>query len=90
MDDRVTRLMDKAEKAADAANLDQAETYRVLADQAAYHARKEARAIEKIWSAATPPSKNASGEPSAVPAPPATSAATPSTTPSDGPTPAAS
>lgn len=48
MDDRVTRLMDKAEAAADNNELEQAEGYRILAGQAAYLARKEAQMLSRI------------------------------------------
>ncbi|WP_347975672.1 hypothetical protein [Microbacterium sp. ProA8] len=48
MNDRVSRLQDKAEAAADRGDLEQAETYRILASQAAYFARKEAQALERM------------------------------------------
>jgi hypothetical protein len=48
MVDRITRLMDKAEQAADRNDLEQADSYRVLADQAAYHARKEVKALNRM------------------------------------------
>jgi hypothetical protein len=49
MNDRVSRLQDKAEAAADRGDLEQAETYRILASQAAYFARKEAQALERMF-----------------------------------------
>lgn len=49
INERVNRLLDKAEQAADRGDLDQAETFRILADQAAYLNRKEARAMERAF-----------------------------------------
>ena len=48
MDDRVKRLMRKAEEAADNGDIERADIYRILADQAAYHARKEAKMLSRI------------------------------------------
>lgn len=48
MDDRVTRLMDKAEAAAERGDIEQCEAFRILADQAAYHAHKEAKMLARI------------------------------------------
>ena len=48
MDDRVTRLMDKAEKACDNDEIEKSDTYRVLAGQAAYLARWEAKMLNRI------------------------------------------
>lgn len=47
--ERVDRLLAKAEQAADRNDVDQADMYRVLADQAAYHARRETRDLEKSF-----------------------------------------
>lgn len=47
MDERITRLMQKAEDAIDRGDNDQAESYRVLANTIAYHRRKEARELER-------------------------------------------
>lgn len=48
MDDRVLRLMDKAEQAADRGDTEQADTFRVLAGQAAYFARQEVKMLNRI------------------------------------------
>jgi hypothetical protein len=48
MNERVSRLQDKAEAAADRGDLEKAETYRILASQAAYFARKEAQALNRM------------------------------------------
>lgn len=47
LNERVNRLLDKAEQAADRGDLDQAETFRTLAGHAAYLNRKEARDMER-------------------------------------------
>lgn len=49
MDDRVERLINKAEDAADEGNLEQSETYRVLAGHVAYLARKEAKTLNRMF-----------------------------------------
>ena len=49
MSDRVDRLLEKAEAAADAGDIDQADMYRVLADQAAFHAKREVKALKKLF-----------------------------------------
>ncbi|KTS90683.1 hypothetical protein NS183_07825 [Microbacterium testaceum] len=49
IDDRVERLLTKAEEATDRNDLDQAETYRVLAGHAAYLRRKEARDLNRTF-----------------------------------------
>lgn len=49
MDDRVTRLFDKAEAAADRNDLDQAETYRVLASNYDYLRRREAKDMNRVF-----------------------------------------
>lgn len=47
--ERVDRLLAKAEEAADRGDVDLADMYRVLADQAAFHARRECRDLEKAF-----------------------------------------
>lgn len=47
MDDRVDRLLDKAEKAIDRNDTDQAEAYAQLAGKVSYLRRKEARELER-------------------------------------------
>ncbi|MEW1705969.1 hypothetical protein AB0230_01900 [Microbacterium sp. NPDC089190] len=49
LDDRVERLLAKAEQATDRNDLDQAETYRVLAGHAAYLSRREARDLNRTF-----------------------------------------
>lgn len=49
MDDRVDRLLTKAEQATDRNDLYQAEHYRVLAGHVAYLRRKEARDLERTF-----------------------------------------
>lgn len=48
MDERVERLLNKAEAAIDRDDGDQADAYRVLAAQVSYLRRKEARELERI------------------------------------------
>lgn len=50
MDERVTRLWDKAEAAIDRNDTDQAEAYRGLAGHVAWHRRKDARELERALS----------------------------------------
>lgn len=47
MDERVTKLWDKAEAAIDRNDIEQADTYRVLAGHIAWHRRKEARELNR-------------------------------------------
>jgi hypothetical protein len=47
MDERIERLLNKAEEAIDRNDVDQADAYRVLASQTAYLRRKEAKALNK-------------------------------------------
>ena len=47
MDDRVERLLDKAEKAINLNNTDQADSYAALASRVSYLRRKEARELER-------------------------------------------
>lgn len=49
MDDRVTRLWDKSEAAIDRNEIEQADTYRVLAGHIAWHRRKEARELNRTF-----------------------------------------
>lgn len=49
MDERVERLLNKAEQATDRNDLDQAEQYRVLAGHVAYLRRKEARELDRTF-----------------------------------------
>jgi hypothetical protein len=49
LDDRVERLLRKAEEATDRNDIDQAEMYRTLAGHAAYLNRKEARDINRTF-----------------------------------------
>jgi hypothetical protein len=48
VDERVERLLNKAEEAIDRNDTDQADAYRVLAAQVSYLRRKEARELERI------------------------------------------
>ena len=48
VDERVERLLTKAEEAIDRNDTDQADAYRVLAAQVSYLRRKEARELERI------------------------------------------
>ena len=48
IDDRVERLLNKAEDAIDRGELEQADTYRSLAGHVAYLRRKEARELDRI------------------------------------------
>jgi len=48
LDDRVDRLLTKAEQAIDRGDLDQAESYQGLAGQIAYLNRREARDLERM------------------------------------------
>lgn len=48
MDDRVERLLNKAEQAIDHNDTDQADAYRILAAQVSYLRRKEARELDRI------------------------------------------
>ena len=48
LEDRVDRLLSKAEQAVDRGDLDQAESYRILASQTAYLRRKEARELDRM------------------------------------------
>ena len=48
VDERVERLLNKAEAAIDRDDTDQADAYRVLAAQVSYLRRKEARELERI------------------------------------------
>lgn len=50
LDDRVECLLQKAEEAADRNDLDQSETYRILADHAAYLRHREARDVKREFS----------------------------------------
>lgn len=52
MDDRVDRLLTKAEEATDRNDLDQAEQYRILAGHVAYLRRKEARDMSRTFGTA--------------------------------------
>lgn len=47
MDDRTRRLIDKAEKSIDLNDLEQAEAYRVLANAAEYHRRREVKELNR-------------------------------------------
>ena len=49
MDDRVERLLTKAETAIDNGDTDTAEGYRILAAQVAYLRRKEAKVLERAF-----------------------------------------
>lgn len=53
LDDRVDRLLTKAEDAADRNDLEQAETFRTLAAHVAYLNRREARDIERTFNRVT-------------------------------------
>ncbi len=48
VDERVERLLNKAEDAIDRNDTDQADAYRVLAAHVSYLRRKEARELERI------------------------------------------
>jgi hypothetical protein len=50
MDDRVERLLNKAEQATDRNDLDQAEQYRVLASNVAYLRKQEAKMLARTLS----------------------------------------
>lgn len=52
MDDRVERLLTKAETAIDQNNIDQADAYRILAGHVAYLRRKEAKAMDRTLTVA--------------------------------------
>ena len=52
--ERVDRLLAKAEEAADRGDVNLADMYRVLADQAAYHAHKETKALNRMMKTSTP------------------------------------
>lgn len=47
MDERVERLLNKAEEAADRNDLEQAETFATLAGHVSYLRRREARELER-------------------------------------------
>ena len=47
MDERVERLLNKAEEAIDRNDTDQADAYRILASQVSYLRRKEARELNR-------------------------------------------
>ena len=49
LEDRVDRLITKAEQAIDRGDLEQADTYRVLASHVAYLRRKEARELDRTF-----------------------------------------
>lgn len=49
MDDRVERLLNKAEEAIDRNDLDQAEAFRYLASQTAYLRRREAKDMNALY-----------------------------------------
>lgn len=49
MDDRVDRLLTKAEQATDRNDLDQAEQYRVLAGHVAYLRKQEAKMMSRTF-----------------------------------------
>lgn len=48
MDDRIERLLEKAEEAIDRNDTDQADAYRILAGNVAYLRRQEAKALERL------------------------------------------
>jgi hypothetical protein len=49
MDERIERLLDKAEKAVDEDNIDAADTYAALASRVSYIRRKEAREMSRTF-----------------------------------------
>jgi len=57
MDDRVERLLNKAEQATDRNDLDQAEQYRVLASNVAYLRKQEAKMLARTFTMDTSPAQ---------------------------------
>lgn len=53
MDERIERLLNKAEEAIDRNDTDQAESYRVLAGHVSYLRRKEAKALNRALTVTT-------------------------------------